>query len=133
MADKMTLSKIMQEFIEKLIGRLEEASRTMMPVIPTEEAINIVNQLAEECGENINVPITDWVTDRVPTKEECMPYGREFQTTIPQHDGPKVVAMRYVYRFVRGQEVGEWRWHDKKAPWEPIAWKPLSEPYQPKS
>ena len=38
----------MKEFIDKLISRLEEASRTMMPVIPTEEAINIVTELAEE-------------------------------------------------------------------------------------
>lgn len=38
----------MKEFIDKLIERLEEASRNMMPVIPTEEAINIVKQLAEE-------------------------------------------------------------------------------------
>lgn len=38
----------MTEFVEKLIDRLEKASRTMMPVIPTEEAIKIVNQLAEE-------------------------------------------------------------------------------------
>lgn len=38
----------MKEFIENLIERLEEASKTMMPVIPTEEAISIVNRLAEE-------------------------------------------------------------------------------------
>lgn len=45
----------MQEFVEKLIQRLEEASRTMMPVIPTEEAIKIVNQLAEEYTQTIDV------------------------------------------------------------------------------
>lgn len=82
-----------------------------------------------DAGELLN---DGWITDRVPTKEECGYYGKEFLTTIPQSDGYKTIAMRYEYAKVRGKEVSRWTKYGRIAPWEPIAWQPLPEPYQQK-
>ena len=123
----------MNEFIEKLIGRLEEkvVNRTFDESIKTKnlaykEAIEIVNQLAEEYKGG-------WITDRNPTREECGEYGHaEFQVTIPQSKGNKTITMDFAYETVRGKEVARWKWCDRLSPWKVLAWKPLDAPYQPK-
>ena len=74
-----------------------------------------------------------WIScsERLPSKEECGPYGRgEFQVTISQYDGNKTTVMDYEYTTVRGKEVSRWKWNGRVSPWEVIAWKPLSEPFK---
>lgn len=130
----------MNEFIEKLIGRLEEQKSDLTTwaedkafEIGIQTAISIVNQLAEEYGKDNNVTTNGWITDRIPTKEECGEYGnREFQVTIPQPSGNKTITMDFVYETVRGKEVARWKWCGRLPIWEVLAWKPLDEPYQPK-
>ena len=122
----------MKEFIEKLIGRLEEAKdRANRHYNYGDEtayrhAVKIVNQLAEEYNDS-------WITDRVPTKEECGEFGhKEFQVTISQAEGNKTITMDFVYETVRGKEVARWKWCGRLPVWEVLAWKPLDAPYQPK-
>lgn len=119
----------MKEFIDKLIERLEESKESAKrrnafdSEVSYSCAIEIVNQLAEEYKGG-------WITDRVPTKEECGRYGsKEFQVTIPQSNGNKTVAMDYCYETVKGKEVGRWRWSGKLSPWDVLAWKPMDAPY----
>lgn len=67
--------------------------------------------------------------DRIPNKEECGQYGKDFQVTVNANELITLV-MKYQYDTVRGKEVSRWSWKDKYSfPWEVIAWKPLSEPY----
>ena len=137
----------MKQFVEKLIGRLEKksvehretgfemerkgfsniADKQYAKQIAYLNAIEIVNQLAEEYNDS-------WITDRAPTKEECKGWRGTFQATILQGIGDEqyttTVALQYEYTTVRGKEVSRWLFKEKIAPWEPIAWKPLSEPYQ---
>lgn len=99
---------------------------------PTEEirmavgdAIDIIQNMersAEDCG--------GWITDRVPTKEECGDslLGKEFAVTVDS-DGRKTMVMDFVYETVRGKEVARWKWKDRISPWEVIAWHKLPEPY----
>ena len=73
--------------------------------------------------------VDEWITGRSPTKEECGEYGhKEFQVTATTNNKTTLV-MDYCYETVRGKEVGRWKWHDRLSPWEVIAWKPLSKPY----
>lgn len=71
-----------------------------------------------------------WITDRVPTKEECGNYGRTFNVTV-YANGLQTMSMKFEYETVRGKEVCRWRWFDRLSPWEVIAWQPLPEPYRP--
>ena len=123
----------MKEFVEKMICRLEEyqENNTLckseddyeLGVFNTcEKVIEIVNQLAEEYNNG-------WIpcSERLPSKEES---GIMLQVTIPQYNGNKTVAMKYEYTTIRGKEVSRWIWNDRISPWEVLAWKPMSEPYQ---
>ena len=137
----------MKEFIEKLIGRLNDRMEYLdsrhkiltdagmfrdsdtiaYRMSEVDSAKRIVNGLAEEYNDS-------WITDRAPTKEECKGWRGTFQATILQGSGDEqyttTVALQYEYTTVRGKEVSRWLFKEKIAPWEPIAWKPLSEPYQ---
>lgn len=75
---------------------------------------------AEDCG--------GWITDRVPTKEECDGYKKEFAVTVDAN-GIKTMVMDFVYKTVRGKEVSRWKWRDRISPWKVIAWRELPEPY----
>lgn len=48
--------------------KLKEASKTMMPVIPTNDAIEIVNQVEQLCKETLNLNIDD----KKPTATELV-------------------------------------------------------------
>jgi len=148
----------MKEFIDKLIERLEEeksnvpVNRILDDIIndkPKElgqlmaysKVIKIVNELAEEYGKDTNVSTIDagelfgngWITDRVPTKEECGAIARKwFLVTIPQANGYRTTPMQYEYTTIRGKDVSRWLWYGRITKVEPIAWKPLPAPYQPK-
>ena len=51
---------------------------------------------AEDCG--------GWITDRVPTREECGDFGKEFAVTVDTNR-IKTLVMNYVYETVRGKEA----------------------------
>lgn len=89
--------------------------------IPLDSALSIVDNIKTE---------NDWITDRVPTREECGEYGgKMFQVTIQQPNGNKTSCMTYEYTKVRGNEVARWLWNGRIAPWTVLAWKPLDEPW----
>lgn len=97
---------------------------------PTEEirmavgdAIDIIQNM-ERSAEDCN----GWIIDRVPTKEECNGYEKEFAVTVDAN-GIKTLVMDFVYETVRGKEVARWKWRDRISPWEVIAWHKLPEPY----
>ena len=136
----------MKEFIDKLISMLEEEKQSnpcrntqckeckytnecyegeKCYKVGVDNIISIVNQLAEEYKGG-------WIpcSERLPSKEECGAFGsKEFQVTIPQHNGNKTISMHFSYETVRGKEVARWKWRGSISPWEAIAWKPLDAPY----
>lgn len=96
------------EYIEEMEAEIEKL-----------KAANIERQ-SEDCG--------GWITDRVPTKEECNGREREFAVTVDAN-GIKTLVMDFVYETVRGKKVSRWKWRDRISPWEVIAWHKLPEPY----
>lgn len=101
---------------------LTESNVTHGKIVALQEVIDKVSELAQE---------EDWITDRVPTKEECGTYKKGFQATILVGKEYRTVYLEYQYTTIRGKEVSRWLFLDRIAPWQPIAWKPLSEPYVP--
>lgn len=89
------------------------------------DAIDIIQNM-ERSAEDFG----GWITDRIPTKEECGDslLGKEFAVTIDSN-GRKTMVMDFVYETVRGKEVSRWKWRDRISPWEVIAWHKLPEPY----
>lgn len=136
----------MNEFIEKLIGRLsdmfaesedcvhkmcesktdEECRMVTCEQCYVAEMKKIINELAEEYNGG-------WIMGRVPTEEECGLFKKAwFLVTIPQIDGNATTVMQYEYTTVRGKCVSRWLWYGRIASVEPIAWQPLPAPYNPK-
>lgn len=130
----------MKEFIEKLIGRLEEEKnkRLLFEDNATEEeagwyfsgsrngladAIAIVNQLA---GEYINCS-TDTSTD-CSTDDGWIPCEKE----LPEDDRDVLVVMSDGSMMVdfRTASSSGWFWSDND--YMPLAWRELPQPYQPK-
>lgn len=134
----------MNEFIEKLIGRLEEKANQTWLVLAErngyERAIEIVNQLAEEynngwipCSERL--PETNDAVNITWVNRKPEPYYKDIK------DKPFTATGHY--------HKGKWYWYscvckdyldeygnsdidevDKDI--EIIAWQPLPAPYQPK-
>lgn len=116
----------MKEFIEKLIGRLEEiktdnfASAVLnepysMGICHTiEKSIEIVNQLAEEYRQDLDKNSQGWLlcSERLPEEEHdyliCDDKGNVYSSTYCNN-----------------------RWLVNFATDEVIAWQPLPEPFKP--
>ncbi len=82
-----------------------------------------------ECLERYYVG--GWITDRIPTKEECGNYQGHFLVTVHANE-LKTLCMEYEYADIRGKEVGRWIWCGRvNIPWEVIAWRKFPEPYHP--
>ena len=125
----------MNEFIEKLIGRLEEKANQTWLVLAErngyERAIEIVNQLAEEYNNG-------WIpcSERLP----------EEHITKDGHVDPSEEVLVYIYYgencVSNGCGVSRYWEHTKfhKNPWidlecgkeNVVAWQPLPPEYQPK-
>lgn len=99
---------------------------SMLQAADTIESLSAQLQVAnmERSTEDFN----GWIIDRVPTKEECNGYEKEFAVTVDAN-GIKTLVMDFVYETVRGKEVSRWKWRDRISPWEVIAWHKLPEPY----
>lgn len=111
----------------KELGRRTD-ERIFREAADTIEALSAKLQAA-----NMERPEEDcdgWITDRIPTKEECgdSPSGKEFAVTVCAKSR-KTLVMDFVYETVRGKEVARWKWRDRISPWEVIAWHKLPEPY----
>lgn len=90
----------MKEFIEKLIGRLEEYSNyafNIPPQMAVESCINIVNQLAEEYNGG-------WISvdDKLP--EDCD--NRFYMCIVENHEEDLPMFCQY------DEEYGFGFWHD---------------------
>ena len=121
----------MKEFIEKLIGRLEESTVMMASskefwnnpqngnyvreVIPKETAIEIANELAEEYKGG-------WISvdDRLPDIEHISGVS---ETVLVTTNDNSIFTAEY---------HGNGKWLDDVADWilEVIAWQPLPTPYK---
>lgn len=126
----------MNEFIEKLIGRLEEASHweestfdedgysndDSEEVIYLHRAIEIVNQLAEEYRQDLDKNSQGWISVSNGNPKETGLY----QVTVDDNDEPVITAMYLA-------EVDIWSFHAGYGNYmNVIAWQPLPAPYQPK-
>ena len=119
----------MKEFIEKLIGRLEEkvVNRTFDESIKTKnlaykEAIEIVNQLAEEYKTECNSIrlYNGWIPCSELPEENGM-----YLCTVFHADDYVVWIMRFNDgEFLKPDDVEDWNY-------ELLAWMPIA-PYQPK-
>lgn len=126
-ADRMSISEQINELRELAGGSpnywkvLDEAADTIEALSAKLQAANM-ERSAEDCGR--------WITDRVPTKEECGDsfLGKEFAVTVDAN-GIKTLAMDFIYETVRGKEVSRWKWMGRISPWKVIAWRELPEPY----
>lgn len=119
--------------IEELIKETENSVCDFVPVNAcgkvdcTTCQNTVMSILTDQLNKKYN---NNWITDRVPTKEECGEFGcKEFQVTIPQAEGNKTITMDFEYTTIRGKEVARWKWCGRLSPWKVLAWKPLSEPY----
>ena len=111
----------MKQFIDKLIGRLEEKQKQTWLVLAERNgyarAIEIVNQLAEEFATDINVVSNGWIpcSERLPEEE-----GYYLITILFYHlHNPLVMGCQF--------EDGEWWKIDKDD--KVIAWQPLPKPF----
>lgn len=121
----------MKEFIEKLIGRLEEkvVNRTFDESIKTKnlaykEAIEIVNQLAEEYRQDLDKNSQGWIScsERLPEKNGMYLVTQKRYSL----DTRRMIGIETDYvQF----SCGEWC---RARFLEVIAWQPLPTPYQPK-
>ena len=118
----------MNEFIEKLIGRLEEkvVNRTFDESIKTKnlaykEAIEIVNQLAEEYNNS-------WIpcSERLPELHEEVLVTQFFEDSERYN-----VTNASLISMLDGSERVRWCSYDHFIT-HVIAWQPLPAPYQPK-
>ena len=120
----------MKEFIEKLIGRLEEkvVNRTFDESIKTKnlaykEAIEIVNQLAEEYRQDLDKNSQGWISCSERLPEDCTIY----EVTARFGNG-----MCYTEFAYYDESKGEWWKHDDDGLVNVLAWKEHTTPYQPK-
>lgn len=108
----------MNEFIEKLIGRLEELlpfSTMSGEYIRKKDAIKIVNQLAEEYRQDLDKDSQYWIptTERLPEKNAIV--------LTCDKDGWISVKVNMPYAGVKNDfECGYY-----------VAWMPLPEPFKP--
>ena len=132
----------MKEFIEKLIGRLEEL-KSLVPVnrvldniieskpkelgqlIAYEKSIKAVNELAEEFGKDTNVTTKDgWIpcSERLP--EEDGNY------LVQQEDG-RINILHYCKGWnCTYMDVDKTRWSNACERKDIIAWQPLPAPFK---
>lgn len=145
----------MKEFIEKLIGRLEEKEneavlkapntsdisnveyqKWMMKSYGFKESIEIVNQLAEEYKGNLSENLTGWIpcSEKLPDKEEFLRNdgrfivtdgNRRYQSIYDIYQG----GFRTLVLSTNGGIERGWNFEVDNCV---IAWQPLPETYQPK-
>ena len=89
-----------------------------------EAFLEILNKVEAEYGNG-------WITDRIPTKEECGAFGRGWFLATVNANATTTIPMQYEYTTVRGKEVSRWLAYGRVSPWNVIAWMPLPEPYKP--
>ena len=115
----------MKEFIEKLIGRLDVLEQVRLDMhdwqgqSAVSDAIEIVNQLAEEYGKDINVTTNGWILC-----SERLPEDTSF-VLCTEKDTKEI----YVGWHDDIEDVGS-RWFDFSGfSMDVIAWQPLPAPY----
>ena len=130
----------MKEFIEKLIGRLEEkiVNLTFDESIKTKNyayknAIEIVNELAEEHSANTTQKSANgWIpcSERLPQESEPVGTLCEIVNVMLKNG---IVTSGWCNRYLEKWYVLD-HYHDYPLPYEykdVIAWQPLPQPYKP--
>ena len=124
----------MKEFIEKLIGRLEEYQENNTQCKSSDDyelgqfnaceyAIEIVNQLAEEYRQDLDKNSQGWISCSERLPEDCTIY----EVTARFGNG-----MCYTEFAYYDESKGEWWKHDDDGLVNVLAWKEHTTPYQPK-
>ena len=133
----------MKEFVEKLIKRLEETRKTEITIHGgrcngktlalgyakgIENSIEIVNQLAEEHGKEINVP-SKWIpcSERLPVNNKVVLCWVR-STTIASGETFIIGSCDRGFWFLQTYEIGHHHFPVKD--YEVVAWMPLPEPYK---
>lgn len=113
----------MQEVFEKIIEKIKEHGRTMMPVIPIDESIEIVKQAAAEYNNG-------WIpcNERLPEEMELVLIYAE---STARGGSIRVVA-QLDNGFWFAQTSSDTLGLTGIGQYNVIAWQPLPEPYQPK-
>lgn len=112
----------MKEFVEKLIKRFK-SEQNCADWIAVSDAINIVNQLAEEYSVT-----GGWIpcSDRLPEP------GKRYLVSVIWKDDLHNYRRPAVYDAVFGSD-GLWHSYNyEPVSYEVIAWQPLPDPYIPK-
>ncbi len=120
----------MKEFIEKLIGRLEEEKSDWNYDynVPINKAIKIVNQLAEEYKSNFSEKLNSWI----PCSERLPEPGKRYLVSAIWKDEVHNYRKPAVYDAVFGGD-GLWHSHNyEPVSYEVIAWQPLPAPFESK-
>lgn len=127
----------MKEFIEKLIGRLEEVDRKTFRISP-KDAIEIVNQLAEEYNQEyddtdyVNIELyAFWQKHQwIPCSERLPELIDDMLQCVIVTDEKDWQGMAY-YHPQKGWVFAECHNSDRKIDWtEIIAWQPLPQAYK---
>lgn len=115
----------MNEFIEKLIERLKEASnnpdRGVFNKIYLDDSILIINRLTEEYNNG-------WI----PCEKELPKWPNTYLVTkMSEHDGNPIYET--AHEIFWGSD-GKWDCErDEDSEWKVIAWQNKIKPYQPKN
>lgn len=99
------------------LGRAEGKNKVI------DEILSIISEVEAEYGNR-------WITDRMPTEEECGAFGRGWFLATVNANKLTTIPMQCEYTTVRGKEVVRWLAYGRISPWEVIAWMPLPTPYQ---
>ena len=139
----------MQEIFEKIKERLEtnivsgQYGNEYVESVFLNQAIEIVNQVADEYGKDINVPANDgWIpcSERLPEDGDC----RFYMCIVENHedDVPMFCQFEEGYGFGYRQDIydeyslgfldSEFLTNEELGYEKVIAWQPLPVPYQPK-
>lgn len=114
----------------ELFDKIDDGRRMLLQAADTIEVLS-AKLAAENMEQSDRYYGGGWISDRIPTKEECGNYRGHFLVTVYAPE-LKTLCMEYEYATIRGKEVGRWIWRDRvNIPWEVIAWRKFPEPYRP--
>lgn len=120
-----------REDVKELRKEVVEKSKLLDTLYEMVDEISYASDVIEYLSAKLATSYygNGWITDRVPTEEECGSWRGNFLVTV-YTDELKTMYMEYEYTTIRGKKIGRWIWCDRvNIPWKVIAWRKLPEPY----